>query len=179
MKNSRSKLLVIGLLLSVAVNLFLVGGIVYRVAVHSEFGPRPMPRNVSWLVLDLSEARQQELQPLLESNRQESESLRRDMFSAQRRVNELMASSNFDSDELNAAFAQLRNSGADYQALSHRQTVDILSKLTAAERKSAQEFLQRRGPRSGGSERDRPPRPPEGGPFGDPRNPPRPNNGPD
>lgn len=158
MKNSTNKLLIGALLLSVAVNLFLVGGIVYRVTVHSESSPRLMPRNVSWLVRDLSEARRQELQPLLESNRQDSEALRREMFTAQRRVNELMASSNFDGDALDAAFTQLRNSAADYQALSHRQTITILSNLTEAERKLAQEFLQRRGPRGGGSERDRPPR---------------------
>jgi uncharacterized membrane protein len=162
MKHSRSKLLLLILLLSLAVNLFLVGGIVYRVAFQPEFGPRPLPRNVSWIVRDLSQDRQQELQPLLESNRQESESLRREMFNAQRRINELMASSNFDSEELNLAFTQLRNSGNDYQAMSHQQTVDILSRLTEDERKLAQEFLQRRGPRSGNSERGpRPPKPPE------------------
>lgn len=153
MKNSRNKLFLLILLISLPLNLFLVGGIVYRVAFHPEFGPRPLPRNISWIVRDLSQDRQLELQPLLESNRQESESLRREMFNAQRQINELMASSNFNSDELNAAFAELRNSGNEYQALSHQQTVDILSRLTEDERKLAQEFLQRRGPRGGSSER--------------------------
>ena len=179
MKTSKGKLVLLALLLSVGINLFLVGGIIYRVTLHSEFGPPPMPRNVGWLVRDLSEARQQELQPLLENNRQQSETLRREIFNAQRRVNELMVSSNFDGDELNSAFAQLRNTSADYQAMSHQQTVDILSRLSETERKLAQEFLQRRGPRGGGSERGQfQSRPPGGGPDSEPQNRPRPNNGP-
>ncbi len=177
MKTSKSKLLLLALLLSVGVNLFLVGGIIYRVTLHSAFGPPPMPRNVGWLVRDLSDARQQELQPLLENNRQQSEALRREIFNAQRRVNELMVSSNFDSAALNSAFAQLRSTSADYQAVSHQQTVDILSRLSETERKLAQEFIERRGPRGGGSERgqfqSRPP-----GPNGEPQTRPRPNNGP-
>jgi uncharacterized membrane protein len=153
MKTFRNKLLLLALLVSVGINLFLVGGIVYRTAFHSEFGPRPLPRNVSWIIRDLSEARQQELQPLLESSRQESETLRREMFMAQRRVNGLMANSNFNTEELNSAFAALRTASMEYQAVSHRQTVEILGRLTLAERAQAQEFLQRRGPQGSRSER--------------------------
>jgi uncharacterized membrane protein len=137
-----------------------------------------MPRNVSWLVRDLSPARQQELAPLLESNQQESELRRREMFSAQRRVNELMASSNYDADELNAAFTALRNTSVEYQAISHRQTVDILGRLTATERQLVLEFLQRRGPRGGGPDRGQhQSRPPNNGSNAEPSRRIRPNNG--
>jgi len=175
MNAPRNKLTLLVLLFSVGINLFLVGGIFYRVTLHPEFGPRPMPRNVSWIVRDLTEIRQQELMPLLERNRQESESLRRDMFIAQRQVNDLMARSNFDSDELNSAFTALRNASADYQKISHQQTVDILSRLTEAERKLAQEFLQRRGPRGGPDRGNFQPRPPGFNSNGEPRNPPEQN----
>ncbi len=176
MKSSKSKALLLILILSVGVNLFLVGGIVYRVSFQPQFGPRPMPRNVSWLIRDLAEERQSELQPFLENTRAESDKLRREMFSAQRRVNELMTSSEFNSDELETAFTALRSSSDAYQAFSHRQTVEILSRLTPTERHAALEFLQRRGPRSQGRDGDRyQSRPP--GPEGGPPDRGHPNNG--
>lgn len=146
---NKSKLLIFVLLISVSINLFLIGGITYRMSRGADFGPRPLPPNVSWIVRDLSEARQAELAPFLEGNREASNSLRRQMFEAQRRINSLMASANFDDAELNQAFSVLREASSQYQTLSHQQTVDILNLLSAEERAAAQEFVQRRGPRDG------------------------------
>jgi hypothetical protein len=88
------------------------------------------------------------------------------MIEAQREVNRLMASSEFDNDAITAAFADLRAASEAYGARSHEQTITILSELTEAERQAANNFVRRRGPREGfsgfggpGPDGFRPPRP--------------------
>lgn len=157
---SKSKIIVLALFASLALNLLFVGGIVSRVATVREFGPRPIPPNISWIVRDLPESRQTELAPLMEQNRSDANAVRRQMFEAQRRVNKLMEKQDYSSIELEQAFAQLRSVGLQYQELSHQQMLEILGKLTPEERLTARKFMQRRGPRDGFQGREgRPPRP--------------------
>ena len=44
---------------------------------------------------------------------------------------------------------EVRDASMAYQALSHEQSVELLSQLTEEERKMATEFVNRRGPREG------------------------------
>lgn len=144
-----NKLAIIALLISVAVNLVFVGGIAYRASTTPEFGPRPFPPNVGWVVRDLSEERRAELEPILRQSYEEIRPLRGEMLQALRRVNELMASPDFDAGALAETFAGLRAVSERYQTLSHEQTIAILDELSEAERRTALEFMQRRGPREG------------------------------
>ena len=150
---TKNKFLLLGLLLSISINLFFIGGIAYRVAnfqgVHSG---RPLPPNVGWVVRDLEESRRSELEPQLRENSAEINPIRREMMSAQRQVNDLMSAQPFDANALNAAFADLREASIRYQTLSHTQTSDILGLLSEEERQAAMEFIQRRGPRDGRDE---------------------------
>ena len=146
---NKVKLIILGLVISVAINLVFIGGIGYRASNFRDFGPRPFPPNVGWVVRDLSEERRRELEPLLEQSYEEIRPMRGEMIAAQRRINELMASPSFDAEALNQAFAELRNVSERYQALSHQQTIAILNELSEAERQMAMEFVQRRGPREG------------------------------
>lgn len=160
---TKTKAVLLTLLLSLALNLFFIGGILYRISDFREFGPRPMPPNVSWIVRDLEESRQQELAPLLEQGRSDANQIRREMFAAQRRVDELMASPTYDPQELDLAFDELRRHSLEYQELTHRQMLQILGELSAEERATAREFKQRRGPRDGYRRNgNRPPRPESG-----------------
>lgn len=165
----KTKLIMLALVLSVAVNLFFIGGITYRASMYREFSGRPFPPNVGWIVRDLSEERRAELASLLERSAAEIGPMRGEMFAAQRQVNQLMAATEFDSDAINQAFAQMRDVNLRYQALSHQQSIALLNQLTAQERQMALEFVNRRGPRDGrdgfsGRERGR-------GGFGGPRGP--------
>jgi uncharacterized membrane protein len=147
---TKNKVLLVVLLLSIAINLFFVGGIAYRVAnFRDERSVRPLPPNIGWVVRDLEETRRSELEPQLRTSFEEIGPIRREMMSAQRQVNELMAAQPFDAEALTAAFAELREINIRYQALSHEQTSEILALLTEEERQSALEFVQRRGPRDG------------------------------
>ena len=154
---TRRTMLITALMLSLSLNLFFIGGISYRLATFREFGPRPMPPNVDWVVRDLPEQRQAELEPLLQRDRESGRSARFSMFRAQRQIAQLMTADEFDSEALSEALRELRQLGMDYQELSHEQTVALLSALTQEERQTALEFMQRRGPRLGG--------PPSGGDF--------------
>lgn len=147
---NKNKLIVLGLLFSLAMNLLFIGGIAYRSSNYqTEYSGRPLPPNVGWLARDLEEDRRSELQPLLQQSFEEIGPLRRDMITAQRRVNELISAQPFDSNALNQAFTELRTINLRYQELSHQQTSKILTELTEQERQTALEFIQRRGPRDG------------------------------
>lgn len=147
---TKNKILLLGLLVSIAINLFFVGGIAYRVAnFQGEPSGRPLPPNVGWVVRDLEESRRSELEPQLRASFEEIAPIRREMMDTQRQVNELMSAQPFDGNALNAAFAKLRETNIRYQALSHDQTSEILGLLSKEERQAALEFVQRRGPRDG------------------------------
>ncbi|MCG8414582.1 MAG: periplasmic heavy metal sensor [Pseudomonadales bacterium] len=188
---SRHKLLIIGLVVSLGINLFLVGGIAMRLNNMRDFAnSRPFPPNVGWIIRDLEDSRQQELLETLEPLGEEISPYRRAMFEAQRRVNRLMSASEYDATELEAAFAELREAAQNYTTLTHEQTLQVLNQLSEEERRTAMEFIQRRGPRDGrdgfrggpGGPGFRPPFGPDGprGPDGDRRPPgfPPPNGGP-
>ncbi|MCH8176114.1 MAG: periplasmic heavy metal sensor [Proteobacteria bacterium] len=146
---NKTKLILLALLVSVAVNLIFIGGISYRASMLQAFSGRPFPPNVGWIVRDLSEERRSELTGFLERSADEIGPMRGQMFAAQRQVNQLMAAPEFDSEAINQAFAELREVNLRYQALSHEQSIALLNELTAQERQMALEFVNRRGPRDG------------------------------
>jgi len=145
---TKKRILLIGLLFSISINLFFAGGIAYRVAnFDGEEFSRPLPPNIGWVVRDLEESRRSELEPQLRESFAEIFPIRREMMSAQRQVNDLISAQQFDANALNVAFASLREANIRYQALSHDQTSEILALLSEGERQAALEFVQRRGPR--------------------------------
>ena len=159
---NRTNLLLMGLLVSIAINLFFVGGIGFRMTNSDDFSARPMPPNVSWMVRDLSDARRAELEPILVQSADEMRPIRREMFDAQSRVNELMAAQVFDSATIELAFSELRAANLRYQELSHLHSVAMLNQLSAAEREIALQFINRRGPMDGRSRRRNGDGPPDG-----------------
>ena len=159
------------LIISIAVNLFFIGGIAFRFyLMHSSNDAetnagRPLPPNISWLVRDLAPERQEEMRAKLKERGMEGRASRIRMFKAQRESNRLMTADPFDAEALAEAFTALRDAANEYQRLSHLQTAEILSELSVDERRKVVEFINRRGPRDG--------RPPMGSevtrrPFGGP-----------
>jgi len=148
---NRKNLISLGVLISITINLFFIGGIGYRLINTPEFdipSVRPLPPNLGWVVRDLSEERRSELEPQLLNSYERVRAIREEMFTAQRNVNELMTSSLFDGESLNQAFKALRATSDRYQALSHKQTISLLEQLNEEERTMAMKFVQRRGPRA-------------------------------
>ena len=147
---TKNKIFLLGLLVSISINLFFIGGIAYRVAnFQADRSFRPLPPNIGWVVRDLDESRRAELEPQLRASFEEINPIRREMIEAQRLVNGLMSAQPFDAAALDAAFASLREANIRYQALSHEQTSELFGLLSEDERQAALEFVQRRGPRDG------------------------------
>lgn len=147
---TKHKILLLGLFISISLNLFFVGGITYRVtSFQEERSSRPLPPNVGWIVRDLEDSRRSELEPQIRASFEAISPIRREMMDAQRQVNELMSAQPFDGNALNSAFTALREANIRYQTISHEQTSEILGLLSEEERQSTLEFVQRRGPRDG------------------------------
>jgi len=148
---NRRRGLIVALLISIAINLFLVGGVAYRLyLINSEASiGRPLPPNISWLIRDLTPERQEELRAGLRERGMQGRAARIRLFKALSESNRLMTQDPFDEEALAAALAELRDAANDYQRLSHLQTVETLSELSAKERRNAVEFINRRGPRDG------------------------------
>jgi uncharacterized membrane protein len=148
-------------------NLFLIGGIGNRVLSDPDVSSgrdrsaRPFPPGIGWVLRDLPDERRAEFEDFLQQSATQLDPARSEMFASMRKANELMASSDFNSEELAIAFADLRESNNRYQALSHEDTVQLLSQLTEEERQTALEFVQRGGPRGMGGRRSSERRPPD------------------
>ena len=151
-KMSGRRGLAAALIISIAVNLFFIGGIAFRFYLKSSSmnADRPLPPNISWLVRDLAPERQEEMRAKLKERGMEGRASRIRMFKAQRESNRLMTADPFDAEALAVAFTALRDAANEYQRLSHLQTAEILSELSVDERRKAVEFINRRGPRDGG-----------------------------
>ena len=145
--SNKNKIILFTLIGSITINLVFIGGIGYRALALQEPPLRPLPPSIGWTIRDLSEERQTELRPKLQASNDDIRPLRGEVFQAMHRVNALMRADDFDTKEIEEAFRQLRSSSSRYQELSHKQSINLLSELTREERLTAQEFVQRRGPR--------------------------------
>ena len=171
---NRQQFTILALVISIAVNLALVGGIGYRMLSLPEARVRPLPPGGAWVLRDLSEERRNELLPLVVSSENEVRAARAELAAFQRRINELIVADELDITALSSAFTELRSANQRYQALSHQQTVSVLERLSADERRLALEFIRRGGPRGPDGSRvpgglrnpERPPDPPGGQPPG-------------
>jgi hypothetical protein len=77
----------VALLLSLGLNLFLLGAIGSRMGTVRDFrDARPLPPNLSWIIRDLDEARQLQLTNMIEPLAAEIIPLRLAMIEAQREV---------------------------------------------------------------------------------------------
>ncbi len=75
---TKNKLFLFGLLVSMSINLFFVGGIAYRVMnFQDERSGRPLPPNVGWIVRDLDPERRTELEPQLQASFEQIGPIRR------------------------------------------------------------------------------------------------------
>ncbi len=158
MSFGNNRLLIWGLLASIALNLLFIGGIT------SNWLNRPnvqvMPANLGWIVRDLDEETRQRLRPQLEQYGDRMRPMRGQMFRAQREVNRLMTMDPLDREAILAAFDRLRQANIAYQEITHEQTIGVFQQLNAEQRQRALRFInERRNPTD-----QRPSRPREGPP---------------
>lgn len=138
---SRARIMTVVLVISLAFNLLIVGGITTRIMSKDA---RPIPPNLGWIMDNLGEETRAELFPRLEEFWDSSRPLRRAIFRAQRQVNELMVQEPMDHTAIATAFEELRQASLEYQKVSHEQTTQIFELLTPEQRVAALKFLEDR-----------------------------------
>lgn len=160
MSLSRKNILLLAAVFSVGLNLFFVGALAAR---YMDRAGRPSePPSLRWVVRDLDAVTRDRLQPQMSRFGDTLRPVRREMFMAQRQVNELLAADPVDESAVEQAFQNLREINLRYQELTHDQLVEVFGQLNREQRARAMRFmLERRGP-DGDRDRD--------GPRGDDRN---------
>lgn len=148
---NRRRLLNWLLVLSLGINLLIVGGITSRMLSRPD--GRPVPPNLSWIMSSLNdEVAAAKIRPQMEEFGQIMWPLRGALFHAQRRVNDLMTEEPMDRAAIAAAFDELRQASLEYQETTHQQTIAIFAMLTPEQRKQVMSFMtNRRNPMDGRS----------------------------
>ena len=164
----RSRLLVTVLIVSVAINLLIVGGWVGREL--SRQGPhRAMPQSLGWLIEPSNPGVRNQMRQRIEGKSEKINQLHGDMRSAQRDFNELAMAETLDEAAVSAALAEIRATNLAFQEMMHNEMVDIIGELDGRDRRKAIRYLRERT-REGGRRnrglraRDRDHGPPPGEP---------------
>ena len=130
------------LVISLGLNLLVVGGITARILSHSGF--RPIPPSLSWIYDDLDEATRAQLRPMLREFGEISLPLRGEMFRAQRKLSDLMTEEPMDKEAIAVAFDELRKASLVFQETTHSQTIAVFELLNPEQRTMALRFLSDR-----------------------------------
>ena len=145
MSTTRSRVLMIALILSVLINLILIGGWVGRSMLASSHH-RPMPDHLGWILRGLDEQERTALRPELRAHAREVFPLRREIRTAQKAFDEMAMQETVDKAALEAALTRLREASLAYQVSSHEQLVNILERLEPEDRNRVITYLNRRRP---------------------------------
>lgn len=153
MSSNRRRALNVVLVISLALNILVFGGMVARMM--SPPSGRPIPPNLFWVLERLDDEAQARLRPTMQAFSDEMRPIRYTLYQAQRDVNELLTEDPLNSEAIAAAFEKLRDAGLKYQDIAHRQTLAIFGDLTPEQRVSAMRFIQERSRPPSERNRDR------------------------
>lgn len=135
------------LLLSLAVNLFLLGMFASRLIGS---GPARQhaaePVNLQWLTGDLGAGQRQALLPELQEMNQALRPARLALIRDQRDVSRELMAEALDREALTEALTALRQSNENYQQAMHRQLVDVLADMPVEQRRRVMQFMTERRP---------------------------------
>lgn len=153
MSSNRRRALNIVLVISLALNILVFGGMVARMSWSPD--GRPIPPNLFWVLERLDDEAQARLRPTMQVFSDEMRPIRLTLYRAQQDVNNLLTEDPLNSAAIAVAFEKLRDAGLEYQDIAHRQTLAIFGELTPAQRVSAMRFIQERSRPPGERNRDR------------------------
>lgn len=142
MSGNRRRILNVVLVVSLALNLLVFGGIAARILLSPN--GRPIPPNLFWVLDTLDEDTQARLRPTMQAFSEEMRPMRFSLFQAQREVNDLLTEDPLNTEAIAVAFEKLRDAGLEYQDIAHRQTLAVFGELTPEQRVSAMSFIQER-----------------------------------
>ena len=142
--NRRTRILTSLLVVSLAINLLIVGGLIgFRL---QDQGPgRPMPSHLRWLVHNLDDDAKRQILPLMKTYAEESAPLRRKLRNAREAFIDSMTQEPLNDTKIETAISELQQTTTELQTNMHRQMIDIMKQLDPSDRQRALKFLQRRG----------------------------------
>lgn len=155
MSSNRRRTLNIVLVISLALNLLVFGGIAARMLWSPTPSGRPIPPNLFWVLERLDDEAQARLRPTMQAFSDEMRPIRFTLYRAQQEVNALLIADPLNSEAIATAFKKLRDAGLEYQDIAHRQTLAIFGELDPAQRVSAMRFIQERSRPPSERNRDR------------------------
>lgn len=140
---NRQTALVAALLISVAINLLIVGVVLGRLG-----APRGEPPPAAWAARELRPDTRNLVREQMRKQLPEVRPLRREMREAQRAVRMAATAEDFDPAMLRDAFARLREAGNSYQQFIHESLADVAASLPPPEREAlVRAALERRAER--------------------------------
>lgn len=156
MSLSRSRLLVTALIVSVAINLLIVGGWVGH-ELSGKGPPRSTPQSLGWLIDPSNPGVRSQMRERLQGKSGQIGELRGNVRAAQRNFNELAMAEPLDEAAVRASLAEIRTANLAFQEMMHAEMVDIIGELDGRDRRKAIRYLQART-RVEGRRHDRGPR---------------------
>ncbi len=135
------------LLISLAVNFFLVGVISSRLLRSGpENQPLTEPVNLQWLTGDLGAAQRQTLLPELQSMNQALRPVRLQLIREQRNVSRELMAEAMDREAITDALTALRLANENYQQVMHEHLVEVLVQMPTEQRRQVMQFMTERRP---------------------------------
>jgi len=131
---NKSRWLTIALLVSIAVNLLLVGIFVGRV-ISGKPGPERMPSQLGWMIRHVDEPTRESLSSEMVEHIKRVGPLRKQMRSAQQTFNRQLLGSTIDTDAMSQSLAELRRTSDAYQTEMHEMMLLIIPKLDEQQRR--------------------------------------------
>ena len=144
----RPKILLITLVISLAINLAMLGFAVARMIFEPTSFANSIHISPRW-AYHLPDERRKELRPLLREQFKRARAQRLLLRKKHRAVQHVLAAEDFSEKSLNQALVDLRSALQTSQSQSHIDFSGFVTQLTAAERKDlAKELLRRSRPRA-------------------------------
>lgn len=141
-----SRILFVGLIASLALNLLFIGGLGAAAWHHKHRLPRS-EIGLLGFVKDLPDDRQGPLRAQITSAREAMRPLRRSVREAWAEANKILSVDPFDKAKFQAALAKLGEAEAVYKNALNTALADTAAALTADERKQLQTWRDRRRPK--------------------------------
>tara|TARA_B110000196_G_scaffold235905_1_gene204383 strand:+ start:293 stop:775 length:483 start_codon:yes stop_codon:yes gene_type:complete len=141
---NKSRWLTVALLVSIAVNLLLVGIFFGRVILGGP-GPERMPSQLGWMIRHLDEPTRESLRSEMVEHIKRAGPLRKQMRSVQQTFNRQLLESTIDTEAMSQSLAELRHASDEYQTEMHEMMLLILPELDEQQRRQVLSTI-RRGP---------------------------------
>ena len=143
------RILLVALIVSISINLLLIGGIAGRLMAAPPV--RPLPNHLGWIARHVDDEKRQEIRNFMKDNRQAVLQLRSAVNHSQKQFQDIARSEDVSEEELTVALSELRASMTEYQAMTHSQMAQVFMMLSQEERArvldAMHEFRRGRSPK--------------------------------